>query len=119
MSFSQSDHFSVLQKICENITDSIKPGTAAYIYAAAVYDSWVVGSDLEKNIVNRLVEQWHNALVREMNDTYSQHVATCAHFGSRYALKRMSHDEFCKEWVEERKKSYVSNMGLLCALRNI
>ncbi len=119
-SFSfQMDHFSILQKICDNITDSLNPGTAAYIYAAAIYDSWVVGTDIEKNIANRLVELWHTELVRKMNDAFSQEKRTWAHFGSRYALKQIPHDEFCRTWVDTRIKQFADNKGLRCALQKV
>lgn len=53
------EQFTVLEKIFDKFSDTLEPGTAIYIFAAAIYDTWCNnGNKLEENLAQRLVSTW-------------------------------------------------------------
>ena len=57
------EQLRILEKICDNIFDSLESDTAIYIFFnsvnAAIYDTWYdKGTELEKNLAKRLVSLW-------------------------------------------------------------
>ena len=63
-------HLEILDKLCESIGTTLERGSAPYIYSAAIYDTWSVGTDLEKNLIDRLVKFWACELENAMTDGY-------------------------------------------------
>lgn len=114
MSSSQIEHLTILQKLHDSVHDILIHTTATHTYAAAIYDTWSQGTELEKNLANRLVDRWHKVLLGVLTIDYRYHKETYTSFSN---LK--SHDEYCKNWVESRIKMYAGNAGLQLALQKL
>ena len=54
------EQLAIIEKICNNLFDSLEPGTASYIFAAAIYDTWTAdnSTQLENNLAKRLIIIW-------------------------------------------------------------
>jgi hypothetical protein len=105
------EQLSILEKICDNITNSLEPGTAIYIFTAAIYDSWWCnGNKLDENLAKRLISLWEVELTGKMYNAYRS---------TKYQENRPQHDDYYKRWIENSYKKYNDNNGIRCALRNI
>ena len=98
------EQLAILEKICDNLSDSLEPGTTTYIFAAAIYDTWTADSStqLESNLAKRLVSLWKAELEEKMIEAYK---------GTKYDLKRPDQDDYYKKWLESKDKSYRDNEG--------
>lgn len=105
------EQLAILEKICDNLFDSLEYGTATYIFAAAIYDTWWNnGTDLEKNLAKRLVSLWEGKLELQMIENYRE---------TKYDKKRLEHDEYYKKWIESAYKRYSNNQGIQYALQHL
>jgi hypothetical protein len=104
------EHLAILEKICDNIFDSMESGTPIYIFSAAIYDTWYHGTELEQNLAKRLVGIWMNELNGRVDDAYRE---------TKYQENRREYDDYCKNWLENSYKNYNDNRGICEALRNI
>jgi hypothetical protein len=98
------EQLAILEKICDNICDSLDPGTAIYIFAAAIYDTWTSDSstELEKNLAKRLIALWKGELEYKMIEVYKK---------TKNDSNRPEPDEFYKKWLEGRNNLYRDNEG--------
>jgi 2-polyprenyl-3-methyl-5-hydroxy-6-metoxy-1,4-benzoquinol methylase len=99
------EHLVILEKIIDNISDSLEPGTAIYIFSAAIYEAWSSDSSiqLEKNLAKRLVTVWKGELEYQMIEAYR---------GTKHSEKRLEPDDFYKKWLEGSNNLYKDNEGL-------
>ena len=105
------EQLAILEKICNNLFDSLECGTATYIFAAAIYDTWWHnGTELEKNLAKRLVSLWEGELEVGMMEAYKK---------TKYDEKRLDQDEYYKKWIESAYITYSDNQGIRCALRQL
>jgi hypothetical protein len=98
------EQLAILEKIIDNISDSLEPGTAIYIFAAAIYENWTANSStqLENNLAKRLISVWKDELNYQMIEAYK---------GTKYNIKRPESDDYYKSWLESKNKSYHDNEG--------
>ena len=106
------EQLAILEKICNNILDSMECGTATYIFAAAIYDDWASDSStqLESNLAKRLVSLWEGELEIQMVEAYKK---------TKYDEKRLEQDEYYKKWIESAYKTYSDNQGIQYALQHL
>ena len=106
------EHLAILEKIIDNISDSLEPGTAIYIFAAAIYDDWISNNStqLESNLAKRLIKVWKGELEEQMIEAYRK---------TKYDEKRLEADEYYKKWIENNYKRYNDNEGLKYSLREL
>lgn len=105
------EQLRILEKICDNLFDSLESGTAMYIFAAAIYDTWWdKGTELEKNLAKRLVSLWEPELEAGMCAAYKK---------TKYDEKQLEQDEYYKKWIESAYITYSDNQGIRCALARI
>ncbi len=125
MSSSQIEHLTILQKLHDSVHDILIHTTATHTYAAAIYDTWSQGTELEKNLANRLVDKWHKIMLKQLTDDYYDYCAFNLTYEELHSsdvklkAKVKSYDEYCKEWVEPRMQSYAGNAGLQLALQKL
>ncbi len=102
---SRMEQLAILEKIIDNISDSLEPGTAIYIFSAAIYEDWTAGSStqLENNLAKRLITLWKAELEYQMIEAYK---------GTKYDSKRPEPDDFYKKWLEGRNNLYRDNEGV-------
>ena len=103
------EQLAIIEKICDNLFDSLEPGTAIYIFAAAIYDNWASYSStqLENNLAKRLVTLWKAELEERMTEVYRK---------TKYDSKRPDADEYYKKWIDGCYIKYSDNEGLKSAL---
>lgn len=102
------EQLAVLDRIFDNIIDTMEPDTAIYMFAAAIYDTWSsTGNDIEKNLAARLVHMWQCELENDMMDAYRL---------TKYDKERLEKDDHYKRWIEGRYKTYSNHKGLQRAL---
>ena len=102
-------HLDIVERICKS-NDWLyydNEETAMYIYTAAIYDTWSVGTDLEKNLADRLVRLWSDELAQYMSTSYS---------ATKFDDARPERAEFCAKWLESMKRTHDTHAGLLHAL---
>lgn len=104
------EHLAILQKINDNIYDTLEPRTSIYIFAAAIYDTWNNGVELEKNLANRLVEVWQEYLNETIDMKYAE---------TKYLNNRPTYELFCKQTIEQLFIDYKDNNGIKKALKAI
>jgi hypothetical protein len=106
------EHLAIVEKIIDNISDSLEPKTAIYIFAAAIYDDWIAdnSTQLENNLAKRLTQVWKEELIYQMIEAYRK---------TKYDEIRPEADEYYKKWIESHYKLYNDNQGLKYALREI
>lgn len=104
------EQLAILEKIFNNLFDSLECGTATYIFAAAIYDTWWSGCELEKNLAKRLVSLWEGELEVQMMEAYKK---------TKYDEKRLEQDEYYKKWIESAYRTYSDNQGIRYALRQL
>jgi hypothetical protein len=105
------EQLAILEKICNNLFDSLDCGTATYIFAAAIYDTWWHnGTELEKNLAKRLVSLWEGELEERMVEVYRK---------TKYDEKRVEQDEYYKKWIEGSYIKYSDNQGIRYALQHL
>lgn len=99
------EQLAIIEKICDNISDSLEPGTTTYIFAAAIYDTWTTDSStqLENNLAKRLVTLWKAELEIQMIEAYKK---------TKYDFKRPEQEDYYKSWLESKNKSYHNNEGV-------
>jgi hypothetical protein len=99
------EQFTIVEKIINNISDSLEPGTAIYIFAAAIYDDWSAdnSTQLENNLAKRLFSVWKAELEYQMIEAYK---------ATKYDSKRPEPDDFYKKWLEGRNNLYRDNEGV-------
>ncbi len=98
------EYLAILEKICDNLYASLEPGTAIYIFAAAIYDTWSApeSTQLEKNLAKRLVNLWEAELNTQMLEAYRS---------TKYYPNRSEPDVYYKNWLKSKDKSYSYNQG--------
>jgi hypothetical protein len=105
------EQLAILEKICNNLFDSLECGTPIYIFAGAIYDTWwYKGTDLERNLAKRLVSLWEPELEARMCEAYKK---------TKYDEKRLEQDEYYMKWIENNYILYSDNHGIRSALINI
>jgi hypothetical protein len=104
------EYLPILEKICDNAANSITAGTHIYIFAAAIYDTWSMGNELEKNMANRLMLFWKTRLENKLKWEYG-----CTHSHPN----RLNYDVYCKKWVNEQLNIYKDHNGIKTALELI
>ena len=104
------DHFEIVEKLHEQTWDIIHDTrSSSYMISAAIYDTWSVGTELEKNLASRLVQSWSDVLECDMNEAFKD---------TRYWADRPrpARSTYCADWVEKSRKVYTDHKGLLAAL---
>lgn len=101
------DHLGIVEKLCERISDTMENGNALYIYSAAIYDIWSVGSELEKNLIARIVKLWTELFEYNMIEGYKN---------TRYNESRPQRDDYYKRLIASGKIRYSDHKGLCAAL---
>lgn len=103
------EQFAIVEKIIDNLSDSLEPGTAIYIFAAAIWEDWIAdnSTQLESNLAKRLIQVWKGELEYQMIEAYR---------GTKYNEKRPEADDFYKKWLEGKNKLYKDNEGLRRAI---
>jgi hypothetical protein len=98
------EQLAILEKIYDNIFDSLEPGTTTYIFAAAIYDTWAADSStqLENNLAKRIISLWKADLEERMVEAYRK---------TKYDSKRPETDDYYKKWLEGRNNLYRDNEG--------
>ncbi len=93
------EHLPILERICNNISDSLEPGKAMYIFAAAICDSWSddKSTTLERNLVSKLIQTWKTELEQKMVEAYKKQE------------NFQNEDEYYKKWLESHYKLYHDN----------
>ena len=108
------EHLAIFEKIYDNLSNSLEPGTSIYIFSVivtnSIYDNWDKGPDFERALAKRLVRRWEGELGRRMGTAYEN---------TKYQEYRPEYDNFCKKWIEDAYKKYSDNKGICYALRNI
>lgn len=102
------EHFTILEKICNNLPNSLEPGTTIYIFSAAIYDTWSNGTELEQNIAKKLITLWQSHLTITLTENYKK---------TKHHKNRPEYDNYCKKWIESKYKEYNDNKGIGCALK--
>lgn len=98
----------IIDEIIERFTDTMDIETSMYTYSAAIYDVWsTTGSELEKNLATRLVNNWVGRLDDEMRFRYRE---------TRHDPARPEFDAYGKSWINGHKRKYEDHKGLLAAL---
>ena len=103
------EQLAILEKICDNMSSSMVPGTAMYIFTASIYDTWSNGNELEKNLARRLVGLWEKEFTGIINECYKK---------TKYQENKMEYNQFCKNWINENYLIH-NNFGIKKAIRNI
>ncbi len=106
---SKMAHLEIVERICKS-NDWIyydNEDMAMYIYSAAIYDTWSVGTELEKNLAERLAQFWSDTLAQYMSTSYS---------ATKFDSERSERAEFCAKWLESMKRTHDTHAGLLRAL---
>jgi hypothetical protein len=98
------EQLAIIEKIIANISDSLEPGTAIYIFAAAIYENWTANNStqLESNLAKRLIAVWKAELEIQMVEAYK---------ATKYNSKRPEADDYYKKWLEGRNNLYRDNEG--------
>ena len=98
------EQLAILEKICDNIFDSLEPGTVIYIFAAAIWENWTSNNStqLENNLAQRLIQVWKAELEYQMIEAYRK---------TKYDENRPESDDFYKKWLEGRNNLYRDNEG--------
>jgi hypothetical protein len=98
------EHLAILEKICNNISDSLEPGTAMYVFAAAIHDTWwsEKSTELEQNLAKRLVSLWKAELNEKLIQSYRN---------TQNDINRPEADDYYKKWLEKYYKKYNDNIG--------
>jgi hypothetical protein len=108
------EHLAIFEKIYDNLSNSLEPGTSIYIFSVivtnSIYDNWNTGTDFERALAKRLVSIWEGELGRRMGAAYEN---------TKYQEHRPEYDNFCKKWIEDAYGKYRDNKGICYALRNI
>jgi hypothetical protein len=104
------EHLTILEKIITNISDTLEHRSSIYIFAAAIYDTWFVGTEFEQNLAKRLVSVWENELNRQVEEGYRR---------TKYLENRPEFEDYYKKWLERSYKAYDDNKGIQTAVRNI
>lgn len=99
------EQLAILEKICDNVFDSLECGTSTYIFGAAIYDTWVSygSTQLEKNLAKRLVSLWKAELEERMIEAYRK---------TKHDGQRLEADEYYKKWMEGSHIKYSDNEGV-------
>ena len=102
------EQLRILEKICDNIFDSLESGTAMYIFAAAIYDTWWnKGTDLEKNLAKRLVNLWEGELEERMIEAYKK---------TKNDEGRLEQEKYYINWINSSYMTHSNNYGIRRAL---
>ena len=101
------EHLEILDKLCECISDTFEKDLPLYMYSAAIYDVWSKGSELEKNLIDRLVKLWAGELENKMREGYK---------ATRHRPERPERADYYKSFIESRKTYYSDHKGLIAAL---
>jgi hypothetical protein len=103
------EHLAILEKICDNLFDSLEPTTPIYIFAAAIYDTWWApeSTELEKNLAKRVVDLWEAELNQRMIEAYRS---------TKNDKNRLEADNYYKKWLESYFKLYRDNKGARSAI---
>ncbi len=105
------EHLAILEKICDNISDSLERDTVIYIFANAIYNTWSTSDNkLEENLAKGLVSKWESELTEQMQNSYRE---------TKYQENRLENDDYYKKWIESKYKDYSNNKGIQLALSNI
>lgn len=104
------DHLAILEKLTENNSDILVRGSALYIYSAAIYDTWSTGSELEKNLINRLLPTWTEDFLHRFDESYRH---------TKYNAERPERDVYFEKWVADHKKHYSDHRGFVAALEQL
>ena len=106
------EQLAILDKIFENFNDTSESGTATYIFAAAIYDTWCNSDNkLEKNLAQRLISAWEIELEEKMIEAYKK---------TKYDENRPEPDGYYKKWIDScYSNEYHNHLGLRRALINL
>jgi hypothetical protein len=110
------EHLAILEKICDNFNDTLDIGKPIYIFAAAIYDTWSNGNELEKNLVKRLQDKWRLCLVKKLdNDVKGPDEVDNDNYDEEFS----EYDRKQKQWIEDNYRKYKDNKGIRWALDEI
>lgn len=105
------DQLAILEKICDRVYDSLEPGTAIYMFAAAIYDTWFwKGTDLEKNLAKRLTGIWEGELEERMIEAYKK---------IKNDEGRLEQEDYYRNWINSSYMTHNTNNGIRRALECI
>lgn len=106
-----TDHLSIVQKICESdswINNSDPCDVAMYIYSSAIYETWIEGSELEKNLANKLVKKWIDEIRYIMQEDYAR---------TKHEPNRLERTPYIEKWLINAKDRYSDHPGLKRAVQ--
>ena len=108
------EQLAIVEKICESGSDVRNPSSPMYMFSAAIYDTWIVGSELEKNLIERFVEDWSIQFIQHMKKVYLR--ATEFNYANP---PHIEYNDFCKNWIQGTKKYYSTHKGMIAALDRV
>lgn len=111
------EQLAIVEKICESGSDVRSIGYPMYMFSAAIYDTWIVGSELEKNLIERFVEDWSATFVVHVKKAYLR--ATEYNYATKTHPPHIEYDDFCRDWVNTQKKYYSDHKGMIAALNRV
>jgi hypothetical protein len=108
------EQLAIIEKIYESGSDVRDTSTPMYIFSAAIYDIWISGSELEKNLIERFVEDWSATFVAHVKKAYLR--ATEFNYATP---PHIEYADFCKDWIQKQKKCYSDHKGMIAALNRV
>lgn len=111
------EQLAIVEKIYESGSDVRDLSTPMYMFSAAIYDTWASGSDLEKNLIERFVEDWSATFVVHVKKAYLR--ATEYNYATKTHPPHIDYDDFCRDWVQAQKKYYSDHKGMIAALDRV
>jgi hypothetical protein len=111
------EQLAIVEKIYESGSDVRDTSTPMYIFSAAIYDTWISGSELEKNLIERFVEDWSATFVAHVKKAYLR--ATEFNYATNMLPPHIEYADFCKDWIQNTKKYYSTHKGMIAALDRV
>ena len=105
------DQLQVIEKLFETFSNTLDREHHMYLYSAAIFDVWSVGTDLEKNLSHRLVVEWSTHLWGMLNDAYRK-----TKYNYITGKTRPEFEEFKDNWKKGMRDLHTLHHGIQRAL---